>query len=381
MNFDKLRDFLDYYLPMLGIPGSDTVIYKDHKEIFRHQSGYDSLKDRTPVRSDALYNLYSSTKVATCVAAMQLIERGELLINDPVHAYFPEYKNLKVRKLIDGKEEIVDAKRPMLIRHLFSMSSGLDYNLQRPAIARVIEETGGKAPTLDVIRALPEDPILFEPGTHYQYSLSHDVLGGIVELVSGVKLGDYMKDNIFDPLGMKDTTFDVTADNYDRIATQYKYDSTNRCAVEIPKDVNHYRLGSEYQSGGAGLLSTVDDYILLADALANHGVGKSGNRILSSRSIDLMRSPLLDSTPQGEYEVTYHLGYNYCFGVRAMRDPSALGALVPVGAFGWDGAKLTITTADPQNRVAIFHAEHMGAFHNIVVPRLHNVIYACIDED
>ena len=381
MNFNKLRDFLDYYLPMLGVPGSDTVIYKDHEEIFRHSSGFDNIKYRTPIRQNALYNLYSCTKVATAVAAMQLIENGEILINDPVGAYFPEYKYLTVEKKINGKTEIVEAKKPMLIKHLFSMTSGLDYNLNRPSIKKVYENTEGKCPTLDVIRALASDPLIAEPGEHYKYSLSHDVLGGLIELISGMKLGDYMKKNIFDPLGMKDTTFDITRDNYNRLATQYKYDLATRTPEEIAKDSNQYRFGTEYQSGGAGLVSTVDDYILLADALANLGMGKSGERILSKNTVELMRTGLLPPSAQYEYEETYHIGFNYCFGVRAMREPALQGTLIPKGAFGWDGAKLSIITADPENRIAIFHAEHMGGLHRIVIPRFHNVAYSCLCED
>ena len=116
MKFQPLRDFMDFYLPMIGVPGSDLVIYKDHDEIFRYQSGFDNLNYRTPVRTDALYNLYSCTKVATCVAATQLIERGEILATDPVYAYFPEYKNIKIRvKNEKGEESILPAKNVLTI--------------------------------------------------------------------------------------------------------------------------------------------------------------------------------------------------------------------------------------------------------------------------
>ena len=382
MNFSKLKDFLDYYLPMLGVPGSDTVIYKDHEEIFRHKSGYDNVKYHTPVRDGAIYNIYSCTKIATVVAALQLIERGEILFNDPVHAYFPEYKNLTVSvKRADGKYDVVPAKNTMLIKHLFGMCSGLDYNLDRPSIKRVYDATFGRCPTLDVIRALPSEPLVFEPGEHYNYSLSHDVLGGIVELVSGMKLGDYMKEHIFSPLGMNNTTFDITPENYDKIATQYNYDNVSRSGVEVPKDSNRYRFGSEYQSGGAGLLTTVDDYILFADALACRGVGKSGNRILSSRTVDLMRTRFVSDSVNEEFSVGFNAGYDYCYGLRTMTRPQDTGSLVPRGTFGWDGAKLSIFTVDPENRLAIFHAEHMGGLHGIVIPRFHNAVYSCIDED
>lgn len=382
MNFEPLKEFLDHYVPMLGFSGTDTVVYKDREVIFRYQSGVDSLKYRTPVRDDALYNLYSCSKVCTVTAGMQLIERGEILANDPLYAYFPEYRDIKIETVDEnGNEVIRDAKNPILIKHLFGMMSGLDYNLDRPAIKKVKEATKGKCPTLDVIRALPEDPFLFEPGERYQYSLSHDVLGGLIELVSGKKLGDYMKENIFDPLGMNRTSFGVSDDHVELLATQYNYDAKTQQIIEIPKDMNIYRFGTEYQSGGAGLVSCVDDYILLADALAHHGMGKSGERILSSRAVDVMRSPLLTPEQNAAYAVDYHAGFNYCYGVRTMTRPGQAGSLVPVGTFGWDGAKRSFIFSDPANKVAIFHAAHIGAGHSLLIPRIMNLIYAGIDED
>ncbi len=382
MRFDRLKDFLDYYLPMLGVPGSDTIIYKDHKEVFRHQSGYDNLKYRTKMRPDAIHHIYSCSKIATCVSALQLIERGEILINDPIHVYFPEYKNLQVaRRGADGKVRVEKAKNPILVRHLFSMTSGLDYNIKRSGIERVKKETDGRCPTLDIVRAFAEDPLVCEPGERYCYGLSHDVLGGLVELISGMKLGDYMKKNIFDPLGMSDTTFEIGNHNYERIASQYEYDSVGRCAIEVLKDSNIMRFGSEYQSGGAGLLSTVADYVLLTDALANGGVGANGNRILSSAAVELLTSPSL--TPEQHTHFEYgaqNMGYDYGLGVRVMRDPAMGGSLVPKGAFGWDGKKMCLSVSDPKNKVAVFHAEEISGMNSIVIPRLLNVIYSCFDD-
>ena len=379
MSFDRLRDFLDYYLPMLGVPGSDTVIYKDHEEIFRHQSGFDSLKDHIPVKSNLIYNMYSCTKIATVVAALQLLERGEILLSDPVHIYIPEYKNLKVKKVLSDGEHIVPSDKPMLIKHLFSMTSGLDYNINRSSIHRVRDATFGKCPTLDVIRALPEDPLEFTPGEHYCYGLSHDVLGGIVELISGITLGEYMQRHIFEPLGMKDTGFRLDENACKRIATQYDYDPIGRCSIEISGLDNAMRLGTEYESGGAGLFSTVDDFVLLMDALANDGVGKNGARILSTSTVELMRKTLLNAEQSTEYEKMGHLGFNYCYGMRTMSDPASAGSLVPEGTFGWDGAKMSFAFSDPKNKIAIFHAEHFGGVNSILIPRLLNVIYSCID--
>ncbi len=382
MNFQPLRDFLDFYLPMIGVPGSDTVIYKDHKEIFRYQSGFDSLRFGTPVRENALYHMYSVTKVSTCVAATQLIERGEILLTDPVYAYFPEYKNITVKKYRpDGSYDVVPAEKTMLIKHLLTMTAGLNYDLNHPAILKVRETTGGRCPTLDIVRALADDPLDFEPGESYQYSLCLDVVGGLVELVSGMRFGDYLRENIFEPLGMKNTSFGMTEEKRAMLATQYEYDALNQRAVEIPVVQNNYTFGPEYESGGAGLISCVDDQILLADALAHYGVGKNGNRILSRRGVELMSANHLTDAQYEQFndQMKQCLGYSYGFGVRTNYEPEKVGNLAPMGEFGWDGAKLSYLSADPANSVALFHAEHMGGLHNVVLPRLRNVVYSCLD--
>jgi len=241
MNFTPLKDFLDNCLSKLGIPGSDTVIYKGRNEIFRYQSGYENLEKKTPVDPYALYHMYSVTKVSTAIAAAQLIERGEIMITDPVSAYFPEYKNITVRvKNPDGTEEIRPAKTPLLIKHLLSMTGGFDYSLDRASIKRVKEETNGKCPTLDVVRALASDPLTFDPGSDYRYSLCLDVMGGVIELVSGKKLSEYMRDNIFMPLGMKNTSFGLTESKMERLATQYVYDDSVKGPREVAKNFNQF---------------------------------------------------------------------------------------------------------------------------------------------
>ena len=381
MNFAPLKDFMDYYIPMLGVPGTDIVIYKDHEEIFRYQSGYDSLRDGTPVRPDALYHMYSCTKIATCVAATQLIERGEILATDPVYAYIPEFKDIKVRgKNPDGSEYVVSAANTLTIEHLLTMTGGLDYNLERPGILKVIEETDGRAPTLDVVRALAADPFDFEPGTRFQYSLCLDVIGGLIEVVTGQTVGEYMKNNIFDPLGMTDTSFDLDEERIARLATQYEYDSKLGVAREVEKTENRFKFGSEYQSAGAGLISSVNDQILFADALANYGVGKTGNQILSKAGVELMSANHLNSEVLKTLDMLQAKGYGYGYGVRTNMEPTLVGNLSPVGEFGWDGARGSYFSCDTKNRIAFFYAEHMGGLHPVILPRLRNLVYSCLSD-
>ena len=384
MNFQPLKDFMDNYIPMLGVPGTDIVIYKDHEEIFRYQSGFDDIEKGTPVRPDALYYMYSCTKVATCVAATQLIERGEILASDPVYAYFPEYAHIKVRHVRpDGRVEIKPAKNVLKIEHLLTMTGGFDYNLQRPSIIRTIEKTSGKAPTLEIVKALAEDPLDFEPGTKYQYSLCLDVIGGLIELVSGMSLGDYFKENIFEPLGMDETSFDINEDKLSRLATQYQFNTLTGVREVLPKTRNDFIFGTEYQSGGAGLISSVKDQILFADALTHYGVGKNGNRILSKAGVELMSvnhlpNEILDDFVKGA--IGQAIGYGYGYGVRTNLYPAMGGNLSPVGEFGWDGARGSYFSCDPKNKIAFFYAEHMGGLHPVILPRLRNLVYSCFGE-
>ena len=217
MNAKQLTEFLD----MMRTPGSEISIYYKHKEIYHHTAGYsDEAKTKKTVPDD-LYILYSSSKVMTCAAAMQLIEKGIITPDDPVSKYLPEYASVTVNE----NGEAVPAKTVMTLRHLFSMCGGLDYDLNAPAIVRVKKETDNKANTRDIVKAIAEKPLMFHPGTHFNYSLCHDVLGAVIEVASGMSFGDYMRANIWNPLGLKDTCFFPSAEQEARLVSQYRMEN------------------------------------------------------------------------------------------------------------------------------------------------------------
>ncbi len=381
MDFQPLIDFMEGYLPMLGVPGADISIYKDHEEIFRYSAGYENLSRLTRVRPDALYHMYSITKISTAVAATQLIERGDILTTDPVYAYIPEYRDLTVKVTEpDGSVSIRPAATAMTVEHLLTMTSGLSYDVDRDSIKNVVKSTDGRAPTLEIVKALAADPLEFDPGTAYKYSLSLDVLGALIEVASDMSLAEYMQKNIFEPLGMKDTTFGVPDSKRDRLATQYSFDHRLGFPMEVPLTENHLVFGSEYLSGGAGLVSSVDDQILLADALAHYGVGKNGARILSRRGVELMSANHLSPDVLMTFDIPHCRGYGYGYGVRSNIDPASAGNLSPVGEFGWDGMRGSYMHIDPKNGLAAFYAEHLGGMHPLILPRLRNVIYGCLGD-
>ena len=379
LDFKNLRNLLD---SMAGkyYPGIDMCIYREHKPVFRYQTGYSDVENKIPVDPTSLYYLFSCTKPQTCTAALQLFEKGMFLLTDPVYEYLPEFKDVTVKQEDGfGNVTYVEPNRPIIIRDLFTMTVGLDYDLDMEPIKEAIAATGGKNPTREIVAAIAKKPLSFHPGEKYQYSLCHDVLGALIEVVSGKKLGEYMKENIFDPCGMENTGFAVTPRVKARIAPQYRTNPETRGFDRVEPLFNPYIFGeeSDYESGGAGLVSCVDDYIKFADAMANGGVAANGNRILSSRTIDIMRTSFV---PNHMFSVgKADEGYDYGLGVRTFQHPEMAGQLSNIGEFGWDGAASSYVIIDPAEKLAVFAGEHLlNGYNHEGAARFTNAIYAAL---
>jgi len=377
MDFTDLKTFLDK-ITQWRIPGADCAVYYQNKPVFRYMSGYADMAAQTPISTDNLYNLYSVSKVVTCVAALQLLEKGIYLLNDPVDEYLPEFKQMFIQQEnADGQTKLIPARNAIKIQDLFTMSAGLTYNLKTPAIQAVRKATQNRCPTRDIIRAIASEPLVFEPGSHWNYSLCHDVLGALIEVLSGKKFNDYLKENLFQPLGMNSTGFKLTEDRRARMARQYFFNDEKNLAEEISLE-NAYQIGSEYESGGAGLISSVDDYIRFANALGNGGIAPNGERILSRHTIDLMRTNHLTEALT-DFNWIQMAGYGYGLGVRTMIDRAKGGSLSPIGEFGWGGAAGAYVLIDPDNRIAVFYAQHLlNNQEPYVHPRIRNIVYSCL---
>ena len=376
MNQKILVDYLDS-LEKCGIPGCDCVVYRERKPVFRHTTGYSDHANTKPLTSANTYWLFSATKLFTCTAVLQLTEKGSISLDDPVAKYLPEYGALKVK---DGSE-VKPAKNTLTIRHLLSMQSGLNYNLEAPSILKLLEETGRKATTRQVIRALADEPLDFEPGAHYQYSLSHDVLGAVIEEVSGQSFGGYLAEHIFKPLGMKNTGFELTPERKANMSDQFVYDGETMTSAPMPPD-NCYALSERYESGGAGLISTADDYILFLDAMCNGGTGEEGYRVLSSASLDLMRKDQLHDISKKDFASFNRKGYSYGLGVRTLIEREKSGARSPLGEFGWDGAAGAYALIDLKNRLAIFYIQHVrncGYVYDVIHPSIRDLTYEMLE--
>ena len=187
MDFTRLTAYLDY-LNHLNVPGCDLAVYREHEEIYRHQAGWRDVGRTAPVRGDEAYFLYSATKVFTTCAAMQLIERGLLHLDDPVSRYLPAYADMRVRE----GDALRPARREMTIRHIMSMQSGMTYDLATPEIKKALEETGGLADTRRLVDAKALDPLNSDPVEDFLYSASHDVLAAVIEVISGQRFSEYL---------------------------------------------------------------------------------------------------------------------------------------------------------------------------------------------
>ena len=214
---------------------------------------------------------------------------------------------------------------------------------------------------------------MFHPGENYAYSLCHDILAGVVEVVSGKSFGEYIEENIFAPLGMKNIKFNYEADEKDNFASQFLYNDDGSFSCRELK--NEYQLTPLYESGGAGLIASVEEYVKLPDALANGGVGATGNRILRPESIEKFK---MDTMYDGTREGMHEKGYSYGLGFRTLVTKN-FEQKSPIGEFGWDGAMGCYYLVDTVNHIACFYGTHMASEHTFIYkevhPKLRNLIY------
>jgi len=352
--FEKTKEFCDSFLT-LGLPGFDLAVYRNGECILRHMNGYSDLENKIKINGKERYNIYSCSKGFTCVAALQLLEKGLFSLEDKLSDYMPEFSEMTVKTEDGGVKK---AENPILIKHLFEMTAGFSYNCGSPEILRAKEETNGKCPTRETMKYLAKEPLLFEPGDQYKYSLCHDVLAAFVEVISGEKFEDYVKKNIFDVAGMNDSTFMLPESELPTISEQYKF--KNGKAVNAGKNIVTYKLGSEYASGGAGAISTVDDYIKFLEALRT-------DKLLKPETRELMTTDRLSDYQKRTYDKRDTHGYG--LGVRC---PKAGGDDLD---FGWGGAACAHWGIDMTNKISIYFGAHI---HSSPVQGIRSLTYSFV---
>lgn len=339
---ENLIEFLDKRMET-GAKGYDVIVYQGGKEVFRHKNGYADYEKKTPVQGDELYYLYSCSKPITCVAAMMLWEKGAFSLDDKLSDYMPEFKEMN----ISTPEGLVKAKNPILVRHLFEMSAGLDYNEKSDALMACRETTGGRVPTREAMKYIATCPIGFEPGERWRYSLCHDVLAALVEVVSGQRFSEFVEENIFRPLGMHRSTYRLTPEIKAQVAPLYIYDSAAK-APRIETRGNALVIGTEYESGGAGCVSCVEDYMLFLEGVRTY-------KLLKKETVDLMRTDRL--APLGVSDAGYWKRETHGYGLGMRCSKGVPG----YGDFGWDGAAGAFMAIDIENEITVFYAQHLLA--------------------
>ena len=326
--------------------GMSLGIWEKGEEVFFETRGYADIEQEKPMKRDSIFRMYSMTKPITSAAAMILLERGMLDFAQPVSDFFPEYEKLTV----DVNGEILPTDKVMTVQNLLDMTSGLTYGDTETLSGRMILKyigsciqkmnTENAVSTVELARHLGTVPLAFEPDSSWFYGLSADVLGAVIEIASGMPFGEFLRRNLFEPLGMEDTGFWVPEEKRHRLVKVYE--STGKGEV-VPYDGNHLVISNKmdkppaFESGGAGLVSTIDDYHKFAQMLLN--MGSLGDvKIMSPATVRFMTSGDLTPDQQKSYRdwVGLH-GHTYSHLLRILRNPGQASIVGCKGEYGWDG--------------------------------------------
>ena len=344
-------------------PGDVALIARNGQLVYFEAHGFIDAGKTRPITKDAVFRAFSMTKPLTSVAAMALVEQGKMSLRDPISNWMPEFKEMKViaeRQDERGRtsREAVPAKRPITVQDLLRHTSGFTYggSAPFPELKEAYEKAEVEARTTDVspeefIKRLSAIPLAYEPGTRWEYSVSTDVLGVLVERVSGKRLDQYLDELVFKPLGMKDTSFQAKPEQLPRLADALDTDPQKAASwrsVRVEEDP-----GKRYRLGGAGAVTTAEDYFRFAQMMLNKGQ-LNGVRILSRETVEYMMSDHIAGLQGSPYPTTGPgYGFGLGFGVRLQEGVSWVPG--STGDAMWAGAGGTVFTIDPREKiVAVF---------------------------
>jgi CubicO group peptidase (beta-lactamase class C family) len=349
------------------IPGAVALVARNGQLAYFKSFGFADIDAQTPMQKDNIFRLASMTKAITSVGAMILYERGLFQLNDPVSKYIPEFADMQVVSEVDANGD-VSATAPATVQikivDLFTHSSGISYpfasnSVQKSYVdAGIIDGMTSRDITLEAqMKLLSTQPLLFEPGSDYVYGLGLDLLGYLIEVISGKPLDQFFTEEIFTPLNMLDSHFYLPKSSTDRLVTLYAEAGQERLTVSRGHESNiildnpRYPAGDgqSYFSGGAGVSSTAYDYARFIQMLLNNGE-LDGSQILSRKSVELMQSARIDS--DGDQITDFGLGFEIIV------DPAKTGELGSIGSYSWSGAFLTSYWIDPsENLIAVFMSQ------------------------
>ena len=382
----RITNHFNKYVNNGSLPNISILIKKDNKEILRHTHGYADIEKGISVNRKTVYRIYSMTKPVTGVAIMQLIENGKLRLNDKVSKYIPAFKETKVINL-EFQDYVLKPKREITIRDLLTHTSGLTYSWAgegpvnqiyrkyniRPYYFGAVDAELNKFPgnTCQFSAAAASAPLLHNPGEKWSYGINMDILGCVVEVISGMNFAEYLQKNIFDPLELKSIGFSVNELDKDSFTTLYTSGAFSRDGeIVAPSGLNQAELifskdlrpidafdkspyltnSSKLYDGGSGLVSNIDDYSKFAEMLLNGGI-LNGVRIISEASVDLMANNHLSDEILKDGSAFGLEGVGFGLTVGTIMNPGVAGTFSAAGEFFWGGAASTIFWVDRKNNV------------------------------
>jgi len=367
--------------------GASAAVYRDGECLYSGTFGMADRENGIPMADDSIFRIYSMTKPVTAAAVMQLAERGIIDLQHPVSRYIPEFSAPRV---YNPNGSTRPAKREMTIQDLLNMQSGLTYadagsytghdTAQVFGAMEKAAASGKPMDTMEFCRRIAAVPLKFDPGTEWEYGVSADILGGVVEVAAGMDYRSYLFENIFQPLGMSDTDFYVPKEKQHRFTAAYALEENALVRDEgCYFGLNDYRTCPAFHSGGAGLCSTVADYAKFANSLANNGTSPDGVRILSPRSVAYIRTPQVPNAKLLWKGWDSIKGYDYGALVRVLTSQKDFGTIAPLGEFGWDGWTGTYFTIEPTEKLVIlFWIQVSRAGTCDTARRMRNAVYGQI---
>jgi len=347
----RLEAHLDSYVGRGLLPGFSSVIEHNGKIIFKKSSGYADIASSRRLDDQSLFRIYSLSKPITSVALMCLLEQGKLLLTDPVSDYLPELAKLMVYRSGTGDSlELEPCKQEIQVADLLIHSAGFGYGhedhpvdaLYRRANLFRYNETIG-----DMVSRLGTLPLKYQPGESWEYSVSHDVIGRLIEVIAGIDFNAFLTEQVFEPLGMCDTTFVVSEPNRNRLATLYTSDASNQLKEYREAEATLCMKSHRFFAGGEGLVSTTNDCHVFLKMLSNGGTHNS-SQFLSRKTVALMTMNHLSDKQRKHVWIP---GHGFGFGLGVLVDPAAHRNLGTEGEFGWAGSGSTYFWADPKEKL------------------------------
>lgn len=362
------------YVPNI-LPNFSILVQQNNEDIYYFQTGMIDIKRKRPINRNSIFRIYSMTKPITSLSIMILLEQGKLKITDDVEKYIPEWNNLRVYKSGDFNNLLTELpKRKMKIKDLLMHRSGLTYNFEDSSFVHKIylkesieiARAKEKLTPDEYIKRLSDIPLVFSPGEYFNYSISTDILGFIIERIAKKDLESFFKENIFDPLQMKDTFFTVPNDKIDRLSNCYIFDEkSNNYTLEDDHINSSYIDIPKSYSGGGGLLSTIDDYMKFCNLLQNKGsIGEEN--LIGSKTSEFMMSnhlegnlDLPDIAKGGKWGTRFYNGIGFSLGGSVVLDPIKNMSLRSKGEFSWGGAASTQFWVDQTEKISVVFMSQM----------------------